>query len=61
MKGVIFPQTILYNYVWTDAGVVYRSGLENRRSASYRGFESLSVRHFGQRALRKSNKFYARS
>ena len=31
--------------VWRDGRVVECTGLENRRTARYRGFESLSLRH----------------
>ncbi len=32
---------------WADGRAVDGSGLENRRRATYRGFESLSARHDG--------------
>ena len=42
---VINKKTISLHSQWRDGRVVECGGLENRCSASYRGFESLSLRN----------------
>ena len=42
---VINKKTISLHPQWRDGRVVECGGLENRCSASYRGFESLSLRN----------------
>ena len=41
----LFERRVLLNEVWRGGRVVDYSGLENRRTATFRGFESLPLRN----------------
>ncbi len=51
----LFDQKPILKIVWRDGRVVDYTGLENRRTERYRGFESLSLRQ-SQRNELKTNK-----